>query len=222
MDEARQIARAGCPSFSVVVAEMQTKGRGRLVRPWYSRAGGLYFTIILRPDLPPEACFKLNFLASICLVRILQHRYGIEAEIKWPNDILVNHRKLMGMLSESSILSNRVDYVNIGIGVNVNNSPPETTPEATSIKLLIGEPAPCLPLLADFLDEFEASMKNLDDIDIISEWKRYAMPFGRRVTIVTTGEEFNGIAENIDSEGALLLRLADSSLKKVLYGDCFP
>lgn len=221
MDEARRLARAECPSFSVAIAETQTKGRGRLVRPWYSRAGGLYFTIILRPNLPPEACFKLNFLASICLARLLRRRYGINAEIKWPNDILVNHQKLVGMLSESNISSNRVNYVNIGIGINVNNTPPETTPEATSIKHLIGKPVPLPPLLSEFLDEFETGVKNMDNIDIIPEWKRYGIPFSRRVTVVTTGEKFKGIAEDIDAEGALLLRLTDGSLKRVIYGDCF-
>ncbi len=225
MDEARQLAREGCPPFSVAIAEIQAKGRGRLTRLWHSKAGGLYFTIILRPNLPPEACFKLNFLASICLVRLLRRRFGIDAGIKWPNDILVDRRKLVGILSESNIQSNRVDYVNIGIGINVNNSPPETLsgkyPEATSIKHLSGKPASRLSLLAEFLDEFEAGVKNLASIDIISEWKRYGIPFGRQVTVITTGGEFEGIAEDIDADGALLLKLADGSLKRVLYGDCF-
>lgn len=225
MDEARRLARGGCPPFSVAVAEIQTKGRGRLTRTWYSQAGGLYFTIILRPDLSPEACFKLNFLASICLSRLLRHRFGIDAEIKWPNDILVKQHKLVGILSESNIRSARVDYVNLGIGININNSPPETKPgkfpEATSIKRLTGKPAPRLPLLAEFLDAFEADMKKIDNTDIISQWKRYGMAFGRQVTVATTGGEFKGIAEDIDTEGALLLRLADGSLKRVLYGDCF-
>ena len=225
MDEARRLARRGSPPFSVAVAEIQTKGRGRLTRTWCSQAGGLYFTIILRPHLPPEACFKLNFLASICLARLLRRRFGIDAEIKWPNDILVNRRKLVGILSESNIQANRIDYVNIGIGINVNNSPPETAPgknpEATSLKRLTGKPVPRLPLLADFLDEFEAGVKNMADTDIISEWKRYGMTFGRQATVVTTGGEFKGIAEDIDTEGALLLRLADGSLKRVVYGDCF-
>lgn len=222
MDEARRLARSGCPAFSVVIAEAQTKGRGRLTRPWYSQAGGLYFTIILRPNLAPEACFKLNFLASICLARLLRRRYGIDAEIKWPNDILVNHRKLVGILSESNILSNRVDYVNIGVGINVNNSPPPgTTHGATAIKYLTGKPVSRLPLLSEFLDEFEIGVKHIDGIDIISEWKLYGMAFGRQVTVATTGGEFKGIAEDIDAEGALLLRLSDGSLTRVLYGDCF-
>lgn len=195
------------------------------MRPWCSPAGGLYLTVILRPDLPPEACFKLNFLASICLARLLRRRYGIEAEIKWPNDILVNRRKLVGILSESAIRSNRVDHVNIGIGINVNNSTREITcgkaPDAISLKQLIGKPTPRLPLLVEFLDAFEADVKAADAMDIIVEWKRYGMPFGQQATVVTTGGEFKGIAEDIDAEGALLLRLADGSLQRVLYGDCF-
>jgi BirA family biotin operon repressor/biotin-[acetyl-CoA-carboxylase] ligase len=221
MDEARRLAREGCPSFSVAVAETQTKGRGRLMRHWHSQAGGLYFTIVLRPDLPPADCFKLNFLASVCLARLLRHRCGIDAEIKWPNDILVNQLKLVGILSESGIMSNRVDYVNIGIGINVNNPPPETTPEATSIKHLIGKPLPRPALLADFLDEFEAGVRGVDGIDIISEWKQYGISFGRPVTVASTGGEFRGVTEDIDAEGALLLRLPDGSLKRILYGDCF-
>lgn len=221
MDEARRIAWKGCPSFSVAVAERQTKGRGRLARPWHSDTGGLYFTIILRPELPPDACFKLNFLASTRLAHLLRSRYSIDAEIKWPNDILVNHRKLAGILSESNISSNRVHHVSIGIGINVNNSPPQTTPEATSIKRLVGKPVPRHSLLAEYLDQFEADIHNMDDIDVITEWKRYAIPFGRQVMVATTEEQFRGITEDVDGEGALLLRLVDGSLKRVLYGDCF-
>ncbi len=100
MNTARDMARKGCPHFSVVIAGTQTRGRGRLNRRWHSTKGGLYFTIILRPEIPPILSYKLSFAASLILVRTLRDLFNIEAMAKWPNDILVDDCKLAGILSE--------------------------------------------------------------------------------------------------------------------------
>jgi len=221
MDEARRLAREGAPGLSVVVAEIQTGGRGRLRRAWDSRPGGLYFSLILRPDLPPTDCFRLNFLASVTLARILKERFAVDVVIKWPNDILAGRRKLAGMLSEMETEGDRVDFVSIGIGVNVNNTPPRTLPDATSLRKLLGRQVPRHQVLEAFLDAFETGLDNLADTDILAEWRRRSLPMNREVTVVTTRSTYRGMAEGIDAEGALLLRLPDGSVKRVLYGDCF-
>lgn len=100
MDQARHLTRKGCPHFTVVIADRQTKGRGRLNRRWYSSMGGLYFTIALRPDIPPVLSFRINFAASSVLAQLLRNRYQLDAAVKWPNDILINDQKVAGILSE--------------------------------------------------------------------------------------------------------------------------
>jgi BirA family biotin operon repressor/biotin-[acetyl-CoA-carboxylase] ligase len=138
MDAAKNLARKGCPDFTTVIAGRQISGRGRLQREWLSEKGGLYFTMVLRPDLPPVLSFRVSFLASLTLAGILHEAFGIEARVKWPNDILVDERKVAGMLSELEAEADRVAFINIGIGINVNNDPAPIAPEATSLKRLLG------------------------------------------------------------------------------------
>ena len=125
MDLAKDLARKGCPAFTTVVAGRQTQGRGRLRRVWSSEEGGLYFTVVLRPRIPVRWSSRVNFLASLTLASILRQGYGVDAGLKWPNDILVGGRKLCGLLSEMESEGEQVNFINVGIGLNVNNDPPE-------------------------------------------------------------------------------------------------
>ena len=130
MDTARDLARKNCPEFSVVVAGRQTAGRGRLNRQWLSDDGGLYFTIVLRPDIAVPISSRVNFLASLTMARVLRDKYKIDAAVKWPNDILVDDQKLSGMLSELEAEADRVFFINVGMGINVNNNPSGIEPAA--------------------------------------------------------------------------------------------
>ncbi|MEJ2101713.1 MAG: biotin--[acetyl-CoA-carboxylase] ligase [Desulfobacterales bacterium] len=159
---AKELARNDCPNFTTVIAGRQTSGRGRLNRLWMSEEGGLYFTMVLRPDLPPVLSFRVSFLASLTLARLLRELFEIDAGVKWPNDILVNERKISGMLSELEAEADRLAFINIGVGINVNNDPSTVQPEATSSR-----------------------------------------------------------AVDVDDTGALILKCADGSLQKIIYGDCF-
>ena len=221
MDVARNLARNHAPHFTVVIAGRQTKGRGRLKRTWVSSQGGLYFTVILRPQLPPVLSSRVNFAASMVLARTLRNRFHIDARVKWPNDILVHERKVAGLLSEIEAETDRVTFINIGMGVNVNNDPTFREPMATSLKKILGRNVSRKQLLSEFLDEFELRMNTGTLDNVISEWKTYAMTLGRQVTIVTTHDEFNGLAMDVDNTGALMVKLKDGSLKKIVYGDCF-
>lgn len=221
MDTAKDLARKNCPDFTVVIAGRQTEGRGRLSRRWLSDDGGLYFTLVLRPEIPVPISSRVNFLASLTLAQLLREMYQIEAAVKWPNDILVDDRKISGMLSELEAEADRVFFINIGMGINVNNDPTGIEPGAISLKKLLGREISRTRLLAGFLDKFENRLKNADFDNAISEWKQYTVTLQRPVRIVTQREVTEGLAVDVDENGALILKLADGSLKKIIYGDCF-
>jgi BirA family biotin operon repressor/biotin-[acetyl-CoA-carboxylase] ligase len=221
MDIAKEMARKGCPAFTTVIAGRQTQGRGRLRRSWHSAEGGLYLTVVLRPQIPVLLSPRVNFLAALTLARILRSAYGVQAGLKWPNDILVGGRKLSGLLSEMETEGEQVSFLNIGLGINVNNSPGEVEPQAVSLKDVLGKNVPRRDLLARFLDELQAGL-HLEAWDaIIPEWKRYTVTLNRPVRIVTAREETEGIAVDVDENGALILKLPDRSTRAVIYGDCF-
>ncbi|MEW6670556.1 MAG: biotin--[acetyl-CoA-carboxylase] ligase [Thermodesulfobacteriota bacterium] len=221
MEIAKEMARKGCPHFTVVIAGRQQQGRGRLKRVWLSAEGGLYFTMVLRPPVPTALSPRINFLASLVLAQTLQRLYCVDAKVKWPNDILVGGKKISGMLAEMEAESDMVTFINIGIGVNVNNDPSDREPAATSLKKIHGKAFLRKKLLTDFLDAFENRLETLSLEAVIPEWKRHTLTLGRQVKIVTTRETVEGLAMDVDENGALLLELADGSVKKIVSGDCF-
>ncbi len=228
MDTAREMARKNARNLTIVLAEEQTKGRGRLNRTWLSSKGGLWFTIILRPDLHPALSFKVNFAASLCLAQILIKLFKINASVKWPNDILVNGKKLAGLLSEMETKADMISFVNIGIGLNVNNSPEQNEPNAVSIKNILGRKIQRRELLIAFLDEFVSMLPEVyeeslhgDSTGIIDKWKKYTSTIGRHVTIETSDNTTHGIAIDVDSSGALILQQKNGMQKRIIYGDCF-
>jgi BirA family biotin operon repressor/biotin-[acetyl-CoA-carboxylase] ligase len=221
MNVARGLARRGCPHMTVVVAGCQQRGRGRLQRVWRSAEGGLYFTVVLRLDLPPVLAQRANFAASLLLARTLQELYGVPAQVKWPNDILVAERKLCGMLSEMEVEGDLAAFINIGIGINVNHDPSGEEPTATSLAMLLGRPVSRRELLACFLDRLEQRLQQPELADVIAEWKTQSATLGRRVRIVTTRETAEGLARDVDENGALILEEKNGTLRKIIYGDCF-
>lgn len=222
MTLARQLAREGCPAFTVVTADRQSRGRGRLGRVWDSKPGGLYFTIVLRPELPPQLSSLTTFAAGLTWARLLQEDYGIAAGLKWPNDLLAAERKLSGMLSEMEARGDLLTFVNIGIGLNVNNDPTAEEPGAIALSQLAGRPLSRRDLLENFLDRFEALMNDPGGLNhIISEWKAHALTLNRPVKIVTIRETIAGMARDVDETGALILERADGSQQRILHGDCF-
>jgi BirA family biotin operon repressor/biotin-[acetyl-CoA-carboxylase] ligase len=221
MDVAKDLARKGCPDFTVVVAGRQKKGRGRLKRIWFSSEGGLYFTIVLRPKISPVVSFKINFSASLVLAQILRNMFGIKAMVKWPNDILVDGKKISGMLSEMEAEADMITFLNIGLGINVNNDPTSEEPMAASLKKVLGREISKKEILARYLEEFEKRLNNVTLDNVISEWKQYTLTLNRHVKIVANHEVSEGFAIDVDENGALVLGLEDGSTKRVIYGDCF-
>ncbi len=221
MTVAKDLAGKGCPHFTVVLADRQKAGRGRLSRQWYSKKGGLYFTIVLRPQIPPPLMSRFGFAASLVLARVLQDHFNIDARVKWPNDILVNEKKLCGMLSEMEVVDEQVSFLNIGIGINVNNDPTPDEPNATSLSTLLGKSVPRKRVLVLFLEAFEKEISHSNLDRVMQKWKEVTLTLGRDVRIVTVNNSLTGKAIDIDDTGALILECADGTVEKVFYGDCF-
>jgi len=221
MDIARELARKQCPHFTVVIAGRQKKGRGRLKRSWLSPEGGLYFTIVVRPEIPPVLSPRVNIAASMILAQTLRHMFNINAMVKWPNDVLVDGKKISGILSEMEAEIDRVSFISIGLGINVNNDPTPYEPMATSLKKILGKDVSRIEVLKAFLDHFEDAVNGPDFDNVVAEWKKYTETLNRHVRVVTTHEVSEGLAVDVDDNGALILKLADGSVKKIIYGDCF-
>lgn len=221
MDEAMLLARNGCPDFTVTVAQRQTCGRGRMQRSWMSTDGGLYFTVVVRPDLPLMMSGLVNLAAAIDMADLLRSMFRVKACLKWPNDILVNEQKLCGVLSQMEAEGDQVAQMNIGLGLNVNNDPQIGDFAATSLQLLLGRPVPRREILVAFLDAFEKRISAFDAHTVIDAWKACNVTLGRLVRVVTVKETLEGTAVDVDAFGGLILRMADGSRQTVVHGDCF-
>ncbi len=221
-DRLKERARDGAPEWTVVLADEQTGGRGRQGRPWASPPGGLYLSVLLRPRF--EAVGLLPLAAGVAVVEALRE-WGVAAELKWPNDALAGGRKVAGILAEASSSASRLDWVVLGLGVNLEAGeglPAEVRETATSIRTLTGarvEPrvAACAVLthLAFWYDALRA-----EPAAIVRAWNERALPWwGRHVELRSGGQVMRGIAERIDPGGALVLRREDGSRTVVLSGE---
>lgn len=222
--DAKSIAKDS-PNGTIVIAEEQRKGRGRMGRSWSSpRGSGLWFTIILKPDIPPYKAPKLTLLTSVCIQYAIEKSTGIKTKIKWPNDILINDKKICGILTEISAELDAVNYIIIGIGVNVNNIdfPVDIRNRATSLRIEKGEKVDRVNLLVNILESFEYFYeKAFNDgfSSILERWRKYSCNLGKQVKIIGRDKSFNGIALDIDEKGALLVKKENGEVAKVLSGD---
>ena len=221
METARNLARGGCPDFTVVIAGKQTSGRGRLRRLWDSQAGGLYFTLVIRPEIPPAWSYRYNFAASLELARTIREMLSLDVSVKWPNDLLIGEKKVSGMLSEMEAEADRVSFINIGLGLNVNNDISADVPNAVSLKQLTGRRISRKELLGAFLENYQERISRDSLESIVAQWKEYTTTLNREVTIVTPRESISGTAVDVDENGGLMVRLGNGELKTVVYGDCF-
>jgi BirA family biotin operon repressor/biotin-[acetyl-CoA-carboxylase] ligase len=226
-DWAKKLATYGAYEGTVVVAETQTKGRGRLDRGWISPNGGLWFSLILRPKLRPAESVKLTFVAGLAVAKVLREMFGLKAETKWPNDVLVNGRKICGILTEMNSTGETVNFVVVGVGVNANFDVEKVFPNslkrvATSIENELGRKVQLHRLFRVLLEHLE----NLYELftkegfsPVLREWKDYAGFLGRQVIIISLTEKIHGLALDVDNDGALIMRLADGSVRRVFVGD---
>ena len=220
-DVARAEAEAGGPVGTAVLAEEQTAGRGRLGRAWVSPAGkNIYVTLVMRPPAP-----KLRVLSIVSPLAIAEalEGIGLAPRLKWPNDVLVGGRKIAGILIETELSGDAVKYALVGIGLNVNfdvGAVPEIAGIATSVRRELGRDASREELLAALLNAFEARYEQaLEGDAVFQAWRSRLETLGRRVR-ATLGERVEeGVAEDVDAEGNLLVRRNDGSLAVVEAGD---
>jgi BirA family biotin operon repressor/biotin-[acetyl-CoA-carboxylase] ligase len=224
-DVAKRLADEGAAHGEVVVAESQTAGRGRRGRVWASPAGrNVYLSVVLRPDLPPSRAAELTLLASVALCQAVRQA-GVPAGIKWPNDLLAGGRKLAGILTELATDPDRVQWLVLGIGVNVNiredELPGELRAIATSLAIERGESVPRTLFAAAVLSALEEWLDRHAEEGfppVREAWKAMSDTLGREVRVRSSDRNLEGVAEDVDDGGALLIRTA-AGLERVLAGD---
>lgn len=225
--KAYELGLQGAEEGEVVLAESQTGGRGRLGRQWFSPPlVNLYLSIILRPMIPPQKASLLTLMAAVATGEAIQKYSGLHPLIKWPNDILLRGRKVAGLLNEIRSEMDRIHFVVLGIGVNLNMERRRFSREirgvATSLKEEMGEAVSRKAFLRCLLEEverwYETFLREGGDA-ILEVWREKAGIQGRRVNITSFGERLIGVAVDVDSDGALILETEDGKRKRILAGD---
>jgi len=223
MDEAFALGMKAAPEGTVVCAESQSKGRGRLGRGWVSPKGkGLYFSLILRPKFAPSQMAQLTLMTAVVLSEALENSAGVKTAIKWPNDLLSGGRKLAGVLTELRAEMDQVKFVVIGIGVNINASAGQLVPEATSLKIETGRSFNRVALLQEILRGMESWYEILNRggfAPVLEEWKKRCGTLKKRVRVADAAGTVEGVAFDLDSDGGLLIRQDSGVVIKKMAGD---
>lgn len=226
-DVIERLARDNVPEGAVVFAESQTKGRGRLGRRWISPSRkGLWFSLLLRPNLRLQETTQLTVAAATGLRRAIEAQTGLKAGIKWPNDILINGKKAAGILTELSAEPDRVKHIILGIGVDVNLSatefPAELRKLATSLKIETGKAVSRAELAVEILRELDRDYSRVSAGEfesVAGEWEEHCGTIGHSVAIQIGDRCIQGRAESLDDDGALLLRTEHGQLERITAGD---
>lgn len=219
-DVSRSLAES-CPDGTVVLAEVQTRGRGRLARSWASPPGGIWMSVVLKPALPLSRAYRANMAVSLAVAKALSRLYQLRAAIKWPNDILIGGRKISGILMEVRAELDRLDYVIAGVGLNVNIDPSRFPAEwnATSISDQLGHDVSRTELVQEILREIEEAYLKLGSEEIFEEWRSLSATTGRYVRISSLEGDFEGEAVSLGEDGSLCIK-TENGLQRVLAGDC--
>ncbi len=221
MDDVAEWSDAGAEEGSVVVAETQTASRGRMGRRWISDEGNLYFSVLFRPEA--DALPLLSPLAGVAVARSIRQVAGVYPTIKWPNDIMIDGRKVAGILAESALSGSQIQHAVVGIGVNVAldvSAAPEIAATATSLNHASGLETDRAELLRRILQHMDALYLDLRrGRSPIAEWRRWLDTLGQRVTVTHHGATETGLAEAIDEHGNLLLRTDAGELLTLTAGD---
>ncbi len=223
MDIAMQFGIKGASEGTLVLAESQTKGRGRLGREWVSpKYKGIYLSLILRPKILPNQSPVLTLLAAVSICEAIKAVADLDAKIKWPNDIWLHNKKLGGILTELNAEMDQVRFVVIGIGLNANNDKKTLPDGAISLKEEKGETINRIGLLQEILRKIENNYLIFQDKGpgvIINKWRSYNITLGRRVKVISQKHHIEAEAVDIDIEGALILRNDSGLMQKVTAGD---
>jgi len=223
MNLAMQLGMQGVANGTLVLAESQTKGRGRLGREWYSpKYKGIYLSLILRPAISPAASPILTLLSAVSICEAVKKVCDIDSQIKWPNDLLIHNKKLAGILTEMNAEVDKVNFVVIGIGLNVNNDKKSLIAQATSLKEQLDQQVNRIALLQELLFRVEENyflLEKKGNKAIIDKWRNFTLTLGKRVKVYCQDKHIEGMAVDIDTDGALLIRKDSGVIAKVTSGD---
>jgi len=223
MDVAFKLGIEGSQEGTLVLAETQTKGKGRLGRHWFSpKYKGIYLSLILRPKILPNSAAILTLLSAVSICETVKAKTGLDAKIKWPNDILIQNKKVAGILTELNAQTDEIVFVVIGIGINVNNDRKSLVDNATSLKEHLKEGLNRIELLQEMLRRIEENyflFKEQGGKSIADKWRAFNMTLGRMVSVVCRNEHIEGEAVEIDEDGGLLIRNSSGIIEKVMAGD---
>jgi len=226
-DAARQFAEQGAAEGTLVLAEEQTQGRGRLGRSWLSERGaGIYASILLRPVVKPRGAAVLTLVAAVAVSEAIEQACDLHADIKWPNDLLLSGRKCCGILSEMQAERDDIRYVIVGIGINVNHSdfPEELAQRATSLRIEGKQTYSRVAVLCEFLRRFELlydDWQRGNRAAVLQHWvNRSSFAFGKQVTVdLGSGKKVEGQTAGLSELGNLKVKLADGRVEEVMSGD---
>jgi BirA family transcriptional regulator, biotin operon repressor / biotin---[acetyl-CoA-carboxylase] ligase len=226
-DTIEKLARDGAAEGVVVFAESQTKGRGRLGRQWISPSRkGLWFSILLRPPLRPNEATKIMVASGTALRCAIHHVTDLPATIKWPNDILINQRKVAGILTELHAELDRIQYLVLGIGIDVNLTPADFPPPlrklATSLRIESGRTLPRPDLAVQVLRELDHDYHRILSgkfHEIADEWVQHCDTIGKQIVLTLGQRKITGRAEALAEDGALILRTEHGRIERILGGD---
>ncbi len=224
--QAKILAARGEAEGTVVAADAQTDGRGRISRSWFSPAGqNIYMSIILRPPMAPAQAPRLTLMSAVAVAQVLQSA-GLNVRIKWPNDILINSRKVAGILTEIGTEMDRVDWVVVGLGLNVNTPaekmPPEIQQNATSMLMEKGRPFERAALLCVLLENFETRYEQLKAEGfgpIMDQWRRMTDIIGQKVFVDVMDRRHYGTVTAVDDDGVLILEDDHGQTHRIFSGD---
>jgi BirA family biotin operon repressor/biotin-[acetyl-CoA-carboxylase] ligase len=226
-DVAKYLAEEGAIEGTIVVAEIQNRGKGRRGKTWISPPGGVWMSIILRPDIPPFNAPQLTLVTGVAVAETLKKECELDVGIKWPNDILIGNKKVCGILTEVNASIEKVNYVVVGIGIDMNVDvplfPPDLQKGATSLKNELNTEINGALLVQKFLLEFENIYNKFKEgkfPEILNEWRSLSKTIGNNVEVRTRGKTVRGEAVGINKEGILIIELEDGSLRKMISGEC--
>jgi len=224
---AKALAYHGANDGTIVVAEEQTGGKGRLERKFFSPRGkGIWFSVILRPKILPKDASKCTLMAAVAVAQAM-NRFNLKPEIKWPNDIMFDGRKIVGILTEMTGEIGRIGYIVIGVGINVNISrdefPEEIRDVAASLSEMTGEEMSRVPIFRAVLEKFDKLYREVNDNgfdEILKLWRKYNVTLGKKVRVISAGngDSFEGIAVDLNEDGALVVETANGR-QAVYAGD---
>jgi len=222
-DVACDLAMAGEKEGAVVIAESQTAGRGRMGRKWSSpRSKGAYFSVILRPDILPKEVSCITLFSALSVAKTVREMLNLPAFIKWPNDVLIDNQKICGVLTEMNAETDKINFVIIGMGININTKKEALPKGATSIMEAFGKELSRVEIV-------RAVFKNLDKYykffngghmaEIIKEYKEFSNFLGTRVQVTHHDIKIEGYAADVDRDGALIIRMDSGLNERILAGD---